>query len=68
MSPLAFGSLRALVLQNPARLAGAGLLFEGELVLDPLVTHRVPFHDAARAYALVDEHPDETVQVVLTYD
>ena len=39
-----------------------------ELVLDPLVTHRIPFRDAARAYALVDEHPEETVQVVLTYD
>lgn len=40
----------------------------GELVLSPLVTHRFPIRDAARAYALVDEQPEKTVQVVLTYD
>jgi 2-desacetyl-2-hydroxyethyl bacteriochlorophyllide A dehydrogenase len=37
------------------------------LTLGPLITHRVPFREAARAYRLVDEHPEETVQVVLTY-
>jgi 2-desacetyl-2-hydroxyethyl bacteriochlorophyllide A dehydrogenase len=42
-----------------------GLL--AELELQSLITHRVPFRDAARAYALVDAHPEETVQVVLTY-
>ncbi len=38
--------------------------------LDParLVTHRFPLAAAAEAYAAVDEHPDETVQVLLTYD
>ncbi len=40
----------------------------GELVLAPLITHRIPFRDAPAAYALVDRHPEETVQVVLTYD
>lgn len=40
----------------------------GELVLSPLVTHRVPFARAADAYALVDAQADETVQVLLTYD
>lgn len=39
-----------------------------ELTLAPLITHRVPFDQAAEAYALVDERPDETVQVILTYD
>lgn len=38
------------------------------LQLAPLVTHRIPFERAAEAYALVDRHPEETVQVVLTYD
>ena len=37
------------------------------LQLEPLITHRIAFDDAARAYRLVDECPDETVQVVLTY-
>jgi 2-desacetyl-2-hydroxyethyl bacteriochlorophyllide A dehydrogenase len=38
--------------------------------LDPvrLVTHRFGLRAAADAYALLDEHPDEAVQVVLTYD
>jgi 2-desacetyl-2-hydroxyethyl bacteriochlorophyllide A dehydrogenase len=32
-----------------------------------LVTHRIPLDNAAAAYALLDEHPDEAVQVLLTY-
>ena len=43
-----------------------GLL--GELVLGPLITHRIPFARAAEAYELVDKRPEETVQVILTYD
>ena len=39
-----------------------------ELVLAPLITHRVPFARAADAYTLVDQRPEETVQVILTYD
>lgn len=39
-----------------------------DLVLAPLVTHRIPFARAAEAYSLVDAHPDETIQVLLTYD
>jgi threonine dehydrogenase-like Zn-dependent dehydrogenase len=39
----------------------------GELVLADLITHRFPFVRAAEAYALVDGHADETVQVVLDY-
>ena len=38
-----------------------------ELTLLPLVTHRFPFERASDAYALLDAHPDETVQVLLTY-
>jgi 2-desacetyl-2-hydroxyethyl bacteriochlorophyllide A dehydrogenase len=37
------------------------------LRLAELVSHRVPFEDAPRAYRLVDKDPGETVQVVLTY-
>jgi 2-desacetyl-2-hydroxyethyl bacteriochlorophyllide A dehydrogenase len=40
----------------------------GELVIGPLITHRIPFERAADAYALVDQRPEETVQVILTYD
>ncbi len=35
---------------------------------EELVTHRIPFAQAAQAYRLLDEHPEETIQVLLTYD
>jgi 2-desacetyl-2-hydroxyethyl bacteriochlorophyllide A dehydrogenase len=37
------------------------------LELEALISHRFPIEEAAEAYALVDQHPDEVVQVVLTY-
>jgi len=33
-----------------------------------LVLHRVPFEEAPEAYRLVDEEPDEAVQVILTHE
>jgi len=47
------------------RRVAAGLL--PSLTLEPLISHRFPFDRAAEAYALVDRHPEEVVQVVLTY-
>jgi 2-desacetyl-2-hydroxyethyl bacteriochlorophyllide A dehydrogenase len=41
--------------------------FLRRLDLSTLITHRLPLESAADAYRLVDEHADETVQVVLTY-
>jgi 2-desacetyl-2-hydroxyethyl bacteriochlorophyllide A dehydrogenase len=38
-----------------------------QLHLSSLITHRFPFERAAEAYALVEEHPEEVVQVILTY-
>lgn len=32
-----------------------------------LITHRIAFEEAATAYRLLAEHPDQTMQVVLTY-
>ena len=37
------------------------------LELAPLISQRIPVEQAAEAYALIDQHPDRTVQVVLTY-
>lgn len=37
------------------------------LDLMPLISHRVPFDEAPRAFDLVDRHADETMQVLLTY-
>ncbi len=33
-----------------------------------LITHRIPFGRAPEAYALLDNNPDETAQIVFTYD
>ena len=33
-----------------------------------LVTHRYPIAEASKAYQLLDEHPEETIQVLFTYD
>lgn len=35
--------------------------------LKPLISHVVPAREAAEAFRLLDEHPDETVQVVLDF-
>jgi threonine dehydrogenase-like Zn-dependent dehydrogenase len=33
-----------------------------------LITHRFPIAQAAQAYALLDQHPEEAIQVILTYE
>ena len=38
------------------------------LETDRLISHRIPFEEAAHAYELLDTTPAETLQVVLTYD
>jgi 2-desacetyl-2-hydroxyethyl bacteriochlorophyllide A dehydrogenase len=50
-----------------ARRTEAVLGLIPRLRLAELVSHRIPFEEAPRAYRLVDEDPGETVQVVLTY-
>jgi 2-desacetyl-2-hydroxyethyl bacteriochlorophyllide A dehydrogenase len=44
-----------------------GLAAGGRLSLEPLVTHVVPAEDAADAFRLLDEHPEDAVQVVLEF-
>lgn len=45
-----------------------GLLADHRLQLEHLISHRFQFGDAQAAYRLIDEYPEETVQVILTYD
>jgi 2-desacetyl-2-hydroxyethyl bacteriochlorophyllide A dehydrogenase len=51
---------------HPRRLAYA-LSFLREIEAEGLITHRVPFEDAPTAYRLLAEHPEQAIQVVLTY-
>jgi 2-desacetyl-2-hydroxyethyl bacteriochlorophyllide A dehydrogenase len=39
----------------------------GELCLDDLISHALPFDRAAEAYRLIDQRPAEVIQVVLDY-
>ena len=39
----------------------------GELCLDDLISHRLPFDRAAEAYRLINQRPAEVIQVVLDY-
>ena len=43
------------------------LAAEGRLELDALVTHVLPAERAAEAFRVLDERPDEAVQVVLEF-
>ncbi len=43
-----------------------GLL--GRLKLRELISHRIPFEEASEAYKLLDERPEETLQVIFTYE
>jgi 2-desacetyl-2-hydroxyethyl bacteriochlorophyllide A dehydrogenase len=39
----------------------------GKISIDPLITHRIPFADAAEAYELVLEHPEASLGMVLDW-
>lgn len=43
------------------------LLAQGRLKTEGLISHRIPFMQAAEAYEHIDQHPADTVKVVLTY-
>jgi 2-desacetyl-2-hydroxyethyl bacteriochlorophyllide A dehydrogenase len=53
---------------SPRRLSEAAAELLLELKLAPLVTHTYKLDEAAKAYALIDEHPEDVIQVVLEYD
>jgi bacteriochlorophyllide a dehydrogenase len=39
----------------------------GRIAIGPLITHRIPFRDAASAYQLVVEHPEQSLGMVLSW-
>lgn len=53
---------------DPGRRTTAAMKVLPRLDLAPMITHRFPFTDAARAFELVDQHPEEVLQVILEYE
>jgi len=54
---------------NALRLAQTvmALAAEGRLALAPLITHTLPYHEAAEAFRILDEQPQDALQVVLDF-
>jgi 2-desacetyl-2-hydroxyethyl bacteriochlorophyllide A dehydrogenase len=52
---------------DPARRTLTCLSMLPELELEPMITHRFAFTDAAAAFRMLDEHPADVLQVVLGY-
>ena len=50
-----------------ARRMQSAWRFLADLPLERLVTHRFPVEEAADAYRLIDQQPEQTVQVLLKY-
>jgi threonine dehydrogenase-like Zn-dependent dehydrogenase len=55
---------------NSYRLArtAVDLAVEGRLRLTELISHTLPVAEAPAAFALLDEHPEQALQVVLSFD
>lgn len=53
---------------NKARRLRLAFAMLRELKPARLITQRFPLRRAAEAYSLIDKHPEEVIQVVLTYD
>jgi 2-desacetyl-2-hydroxyethyl bacteriochlorophyllide A dehydrogenase len=50
------------------RRMGTVLGLLGRLKLGELISHRIPFGEAPEAYAMLDERPEEALQVIFTYE
>lgn len=44
------------------------LAMKGKLELLPLISHQLPFDQAAQAFEMLDQHPDQALQVVLEFE
>lgn len=43
------------------------LIEGGRLQIEPLLTHRYPYAEAAAAYAFIDAHPEQAIKTLLDY-
>jgi len=49
------------------RKTALGMIRKNKIKLKDLVSHQIPFQEAAKAFELIDQHPEEVIQVVLTF-
>lgn len=54
-------------LWDDKRRAQACLSILQSLKLDNLITHKIPYSDISKAYEIVDNDPEQVIQVVVTY-
>ena len=52
---------------GPLRAKTAALIDAGAIRVEPLITHRFPAARAAEAFALLDQHPDRALGVILEW-
>jgi threonine dehydrogenase-like Zn-dependent dehydrogenase len=43
------------------------LMVRGDIALSDLISHRIPFREAATAFRLIDEHPELVSKVILEF-
>jgi 2-desacetyl-2-hydroxyethyl bacteriochlorophyllide A dehydrogenase len=43
------------------------LIVRGKVKVEELISHRIPFADAPKAFELIDKHPADVLKVVLTF-
>lgn len=53
---------------NPARRMLATMRLLTKVELEPMISHRFRFHEAAKAFALLDQHPESVLQVIMEYE
>ena len=53
---------------DPFRLTTAAIRFLADVDLDRIITHRIPFAEAPRAYEIIDSGVEDALGVVLVHD
>jgi threonine dehydrogenase-like Zn-dependent dehydrogenase len=53
---------------NKSRRLGLAFKMIEEIVPENLITHRINFCDADKAYRLIDEKPEDVLQVIFNYE
>jgi threonine dehydrogenase-like Zn-dependent dehydrogenase len=53
---------------GPYSVQATDLLASGQMQVEPLITHRFPADRAPEAFALLDQHPEQALGVLLEWE